>query len=852
LNHHFPCLRVATLALGALLFNPLFGQTVPVVLRLDLRQQALSPDGVHVAGDFQSLIGSGGDWDPSSTALSDADGDSIFEIALALPPGSYRYKFIHGDDWGDAHDQLTPECGQYEGGVVNRWMVVGAQGLNQPPVRLSECAGYTVFEVDLGGATPHSSGVYVSGDFLDEAGLGTDFQFGLPLESRGGGRFWAPAYLLGPGSVQYRFHNGNGAGSAENVPAECAVGGNYRSLQTQTTPRRLNHCFSDCANCLFDTDFDTHWWNDAVFYEIFVRSFYDSDANGRGDFGGLIDKLDYLNDGDPTTTTDLGITGIWLMPINPSPSYHGYDVTDYQGIESDYGSMADFEAFLDSAHARGIKVIMDFVMNHSSNQHPWFLGAQSNPNHPDRNRYRWSASNPGYSGPWGQTVWHQAGGSWFYGLFWSGMPDLNYDHPPVKTDIFNALTFWQNKGIDGFRLDAIKYLDEDGSVLENTPETFQLLRDYNNHVKGNDPECFTVGEVWSTTANVVPYVDSTLLDVCFEFDLAGSVLGAVNGGSAPTFIGTFENVIQAYPALQMAPFLTNHDQARAFEVLGSDWVKMKQAAAIYLALPGAPFLYYGEEIGMVGSGADENKRTPMQWTSGAYAGFSTVTPWRSVNSDYSQKNVAAQSSNPNSLLSTYRTLIHARNASIALRQGYPLAVQGSDSETGGLIRIHEDEAVLVAAHFGHSSKSGMQFTLPISSLAPGTYLATDLLSGASLGQIQVDAQGGLVYAPTGSMAAHETRWIRLLDSASIGLNDNPVAFRPILAPNPSHDQVQILGLDPNQGCDVQLYSSNGQTSMRFTLFPGENRLSGSALAPGMYFLSVRQAGHTRVLRWVVE
>ncbi|MBI1316506.1 T9SS type A sorting domain-containing protein [bacterium] len=842
----------ALTGLCGLVFFPAFGQNVSVRLQLDLRQQILSPDGVHVAGDFQSLIGPGGNWDPSTTALSDADGDSIFDITLMLPPGSYRYKFINGDDWGDTHDQLTPECGQYEGGVVNRWMVVGSEGLDQPPVRIGECVGYTVFEVDLSGASPNPNGVFVSGDFLDEAGLGSDFQFGLPLEARGGGRFWAPAYLSGTGTVLYRFHNGDGPGSAESVPSECAVGGNYRSLQTQSAPRRLTHCFADCSNCLFDTDFDTYWWNDVIFYEIFVRSFKDSDGNGRGDFRGLIDKLDYLNDGDPNTTTDLGITGIWLMPINPSPSYHGYDVTDYQGIESDYGSMADFEAFLDSAHARGIKVIMDFVMNHSSSQHPWFLGAQSNPNHPDRNRYRWSSFNPGYQGPWGQTVWHQAGGSWYYGLFWGGMPDLNYDHPPVKTDIFNALTFWQSKGIDGFRLDAIKYLDEDGSVLENTPETFQLLRDYNDHVKGNDPECFTVGEVWSTTSNVVPYVDSTLLDVCFEFDLAGAVLGAVNGGSAPTFLGTFENVIQSYPTLQIAPFLTNHDQTRAFEVLGSDWVKMKQAAALYLALPGAPFLYYGEEIGMVGSGPDENKRTPMQWTSGLYAGFSTVSPWRSVNSDYPQKNVVAQSNDPSSLLNTYRTLIHARNSSIALRQGYPLAVQGSDSETGGLIRIHEDEAVLVAANFGHATRSGMQFTLPISSLEPGTYVATNLLSGASLGQIQVDAQGGLVYAPTGSMAAHETRWIRLIDSASIGLEEQSTVFRPVLAPNPARDQVRLLGLDAKLGCRLGVFSTSGQTALQMDLKPGQNEFSVAQLAKGIYFIRIEQNATGRVLRLVIE
>ncbi len=827
-------------------------QSVPVVLRLDLRGIGGSPEGVHVAGSFQTALGHTGNWDPAVHELADLDGDSIFELSMVLPQGSYEYKFVNGNDWGDAHDQLAPECGMSAGGVVNRWMMVGAAGLDQPSVRLSECEGYTLFETDLGSLAPDPDGVFVVGDFLDEAGLGADGQFGLKLLSLGQGRYAAPAYLKGSGSVLYRFHNGEHPNSAEGVPAACASAGNYRQTQRTSAPRRLSHCYADCESCLFDTEFSTYWWNDAVFYEIFVRSFYDSDANGRGDFQGLIDKLDYLNDGDPNTTTDLGITGIWLMPINPSPSYHGYDVTNYEGIEGDYGSMADFEAFLDSAHARGIKVIMDFVLNHSSNQHPWFTGAQSSPSHPDRARYRWATSNPGYLGPWGQTVWHQANGFWYYGLFWSGMPDLNYDHPALKTDMFNALSFWQNKGIDGFRLDAIKYLDEDGSVLENTPETFQLLRDYNQHVKANDPDCFSVGEVWSTTSNVVPYVDSTLLDLCFEFDLAGAVLGAVNGGSAPTFLGTFENVVQSYPALQLAPFLTNHDQARAFEVLGSDVLKMKQAAALYLSLPGVPFVYYGEEIGMTGSGADENKRTPMQWSSAAHAGFSTVTPWRSSNSDYNQKNVALQNSDPNSLLNAYRKFIHARNSSIALKRGYPLAVQGSDSETGGLIRIHEDEAVLVAANFGHSPKSGAQFSLAMSSLNPGVYLATDLFTGNALGNVQVDAQGGLVYMPSGAMSAHETQYIRLLDSANISLVETVPAFDVRAVPNPADELVRIDGLDLQKSWTLKVFSASGRQLMNYSLKPGEVELSVAALPTGVYFLHIEQANRYKVVRLAVD
>ncbi|MBN1965655.1 MAG: alpha-amylase, partial [Anaerolineae bacterium] len=171
------------------------------------------------------------------------------------------------------------------------------------------------------------------------------------------------------------------------------------------------------------------WWNDRVFYEVFVRSFYDSDGDGIGDLRGLIERLDYLNDGDPATTDDLGITGIWLMPIAQSPSYHGYDVTDYYTIEEDYGTNADFLELMGAAHARGIVVIVDLVMNHTSSEHPWFVAsAAGDPAYTDW--YLWRDDNPGYVSPWGSPTWHLAdNGRYYFGLFWSGMPDLNYMNP---------------------------------------------------------------------------------------------------------------------------------------------------------------------------------------------------------------------------------------------------------------------------------------------------------------------------------------------------------------------------------------------------------------------------------------
>jgi len=171
------------------------------------------------------------------------------------------------------------------------------------------------------------------------------------------------------------------------------------------------------------------WWNDAVFYEIFVRSFNDSNGDGIGDFNGITEKLDYLNDGDPNTTADLGVTGIWLMPIFPSPSYHGYDVTDFYGVNPQYGTMEDFKKLLAEAHKRGIRIIIDMALNHTSDQHPWFKEAKKDVNSKYRDWYIWSETDPNYKGPWNERVWHPSTTGFYYGIFEAFMPDLNYNNP---------------------------------------------------------------------------------------------------------------------------------------------------------------------------------------------------------------------------------------------------------------------------------------------------------------------------------------------------------------------------------------------------------------------------------------
>ncbi len=500
------------------------------------------------------------------------------------------------------------------------------------------------------------------------------------------------------------------------------------------------------------TTIATGWWNDAVFYEVFVRSFYDANADGKGDINGLIQKLDYLNDGNPATTTDLGITALWLMPVMSSPSYHGYDVTDYRSIESDYGNNNDFKALVTAAHSRGIKVIIDYVMNHTSDQHPWFTQSASATTSPFRNWYRWSATNPGGTGPWGQTVWHSRNAAWYYGLFWGGMPDLNYETAAVKTEMFDIARFWlQDMNVDGFRLDAIKYIFENGNQLEDVPATFQFLQDFRTHYKTIKPDAVSVGEAWTSTNKVVPYVQNNRLDFCFEFDLAGAIISAVNSGIPSTLTGKLYEVIASYPGLQYGTFLTNHDQDRVMNLFGQDESKAKLAAGLLLTLPGVPFIYYGEEIGTVGVKPDENIRTPLQWNSSASAGFTTGTPWRNPQADYVLKNIATSQANGSSLWHTYRTMIAVRNNEIALRRGTVISLTPGAASVVSFMRKYRSQGVIVAANMSSSAVSNLSISMAAGSFPAGSYTITELLTNTPI-NIVVNADGGFSNQSLGPIA----------------------------------------------------------------------------------------------------
>lgn len=446
------------------------------------------------------------------------------------------------------------------------------------------------------------------------------------------------------------------------------------------------------------------WWTDAVFYEIFVRSFADSTEgplanDGVGDLRGILEHLDYLNDGDPATTHDLGVTALWLMPIAESPSYHGYDIVDYNAVDVDYGTAEDFRALVDACHDRGVRVIVDMVINHCSNAHPWFEAAidQASDKH---DWFVWAESPPEGEGAPDHTVWHDRhkdrNGLHYYGFFWHGMPDFNLRNAAATAAVHDFSRFWlTDMNADGLRLDAIKHLIEDGVIFENTPETNDWLADYNRAMHETKPDAFIVGEVWADTATIDRFLESSV-DSAFSFPLAFSINEALNKADARPLEKTLREIDATGRFGRLSTFIGNHDMDRLLDRLEGSREKSAAAATLLLTLPGTPFIYYGEEIGMRGVKPDPDIRTPMQWTADAQtAGFTTATPWRPVNADTVTVNVEAQSNDRESLLNLYRELVRLRGKSSALREGgFRIIDTGHDSVLG-FERASNSQTVLV-------------------------------------------------------------------------------------------------------------------------------------------------------------
>ncbi len=497
---------------------------------------------------------------------------------------------------------------------------------------------------------------------------------------------------------------------------------------------------------------DTYWWHENVFYEVFVRSFYDSDGDGTGDIRGLIEKLDYLNDGNPETDSDLGITGIWLMPIFQSPSYHGYDVSDYRQINRDYGKLSDFSQLIRETKKRGIKLIVDMVINHSSIQHPWFSERPE--------WYRWSVFKPANSGPWGQEVWHRhQNGSYYYGLFWEGMPDLNYRQEGLYHEILDICRYWLSDiGVDGFRLDAVKYIYESENKLENLDETFAFWRDFQKDIVNIKSDAVNIGEAWDETEVVSEYVNRANLDLCFEFDLATTLINDIINDSPTQTVAKMKTIKGKYRYHSYSTFLTNHDQDRVASRFNDRISDLKLAAAVYLSLPGVPVIYYGEEIAMRGTGDHLNVRRPMQWNDLDHAGFSTTKPWNDIDSHYRSANVQIMQTNPDSLWHRYRKWIDLRQNYTALSRGTYQAIRSTNGVVYAFLRQYGDQAVCALHNFSSYQLTDLRFDIDRSNIPGGDYRIIDLMSKQYLSDIHVDENGGFSnWNPINMIEAKDSR-----------------------------------------------------------------------------------------------
>lgn len=441
----------------------------------------------------------------------------------------------------------------------------------------------------------------------------------------------------------------------------------------------------------------------SVYYEIYVASFYDSDGDGKGDLLGVVEKLDYIQ-------KDLGATGIWLMPIGPSPSYHKYDVMDYEAIDPQYGTMEDFETLVEAMDERGMDLILDLVLNHSSREHPWFLDAvegMKSGNCSDKCDYYTFSKEP-------LARYNQIGKDLYYeSEFSDTMPDLNLDNENVRNEIKQIAQFWLDQGVKGFRLDATSHFYND-NIEKNTA----FLKWFNDYVLSIKPDAYIVGEAWKPQSIIQSMYASGISFFNFPFSQnTGSILRSVKSGNGQLLaqqVETYNQVIQEKnPGGIDSVFLSNHDNGRSAGYLAQDLNRQKLVASTYLLMPGNVFIYYGEEIGMKGSGRDENKRLPMLW--GSDQG-KTLAP---ADADYEvvqEMNVKDEMKNKDSLWHHYKKVIAIRNRYPEISRGTPKAV---DLGHHGLYAVDYD-GIMVVHNF---SSETLEFT--------GDYLVLENALGGS-------------------------------------------------------------------------------------------------------------------------
>ena len=434
------------------------------------------------------------------------------------------------------------------------------------------------------------------------------------------------------------------------------------------------------------------------YYEIFVYSFYDSDGDGIGDLNGVTQKLDYIK--------DMGFNGIWLMPVMPSTTYHKYDVTDYYGIDSEYGTIEDFERLVEECHKRDIRIIIDFVMNHSSSQHPWFveacdfLRALPEDEEPEASVCPYIDYYHFTKDKVDGTYYNVSGTDWYYeGSFWFGMPDLNWEKGVIKKEFEDIASFWIDKGIDGFRMDAVMHISETDKKL-NT----DVMNWFFTYCQSLNPEFYMVSEVWANMETITDYYASKTPSM-FNFDGAdaeGKLIKTARGSyKAENFVKnmlTYQTEFGAQNEEYIdAPFITNHDMGRVANALGNDENDIKMAGGLLMTMSGNPFVYYGQEIGMASAGKkDENKRLPMIWSDTDTTGMTKGPLDADEGITSSFTGVEEQLADETSILNYYKRALRLRNENPEIARGtISLVEELCDGQQAVITKTYEDSVIAI-------------------------------------------------------------------------------------------------------------------------------------------------------------
>ena len=494
---------------------------------------------------------------------------------------------------------------------------------------------------------------------------------------------------------------------------------------------------------------DALWYKDAIFYELHVKAYCDSNADGIGDFQGLISRLDHLR--------DLGVDCIWILPMYPSPLRDdGYDISDYYSIHPQYGTLEDFKEFLAAAHARGLRVLTELVVNHTSDQHPWFLEARSSRDHPRRDWYVWSDTDERYPGvriifvdtQMSNWAWDPISKSYYWHRFFSHQPDLNFDNPAVREEMWNVMQFWLELGVDGFRVDAVPYLIErEGTSCENLPETHDVLKFLRQRLDTHYPDRMLLAEANMWPADVRPYFgDGDEFHMAFHFPIMPRMFMALRLEDRKPLVEIIDSTPPIPDSCQWGLFLRNHDELTLEMVTDVERDYMYQSYAkdpvarinlgirrrlapllegdrrcvellngLLMSLPGTPIIYYGDEIGMgdnIYLGDRNGVRTPMQWSGGWNAGFSSTDPERLYHPvvsnpvyGYQSVNVEAQKRNGHSLLNWMRRLIAVRRSTPVFGRGSIKFLLPANHRVLAYLRSFGDEQILCVSNLSNSAQS---------------------------------------------------------------------------------------------------------------------------------------------------